>query len=158
MTSRRPKLLLFVALLGGCHEQSATIDAGPPPQSLPTLPVAIGGKLFTLQIADEPAERETGLMHVRSMPINHGMLFVFPTAELRSFWMRDTLINLDIIYLNADQRVVSTHTMTAHDLNTTPSAGDTKFAIELNAGLAAVLKLKAGDRIELPAEAMSGVR
>ncbi|HMO25414.1 MAG TPA: DUF192 domain-containing protein, partial [Tepidisphaeraceae bacterium] len=78
------------------------------------------------------------------------MIFAFPDERPLSFWMKNTHIPLDILYLTADGAVVSTHRMLPHDLRPVPSAGPAKYAIELNAGEIARTGLRRGDRIDIP--------
>lgn len=146
-------LLAIVSLLvtSGCAEKAPTSGGAFEPQSLETIKLPIAGKSFTLQLADDPKEREKGLMFVTSMPADRGMIFVFPSAEPRSFWMKNTPIDLDIIYLGADRKVVSIHTMKANTLEGTPSDGEAQFAIELNRDVARQLNLSAGQVVDVPA-------
>src|SRR3954471_21933201 len=86
-------LLLFVG--ADCNGK----DNGHYP--LPTVQVSLGGKPFTLEVADTDANRQYGLMRRDSMPADHGMIFVFGDERERGFWMKNTRIPLDIVYVNA---------------------------------------------------------
>lgn len=143
--------LLLAAVLG-CEQPSATQE-GPAPQSLPATRMTIGSKQYTLEIADEEEEQRIGLMHRDSMPADHGMIFVFPREEPRSFWMRNTRIPLDIIYLDRNGTVVSMHRMEPFDLRGTPSDRPAKYAIELNAGEVAANGVRRGDVLNIPLDA-----
>jgi uncharacterized membrane protein (UPF0127 family) len=112
----------------------------------------IGHQTFTLEVADTDEKREIGLMSRDSMPASHGMIFVFPREEPRGFWMKDTRIPLDIIYVAADRRVASIHQMNPFDLTRVNSAGPAMYAIELNADTAKKLGVKPGDRLGIPPE------
>lgn len=138
--------LLAVGLLGGCAEGTGS-DM---PIHLRAVEMKLGGKAFTLEVADTPGTRETGLMRRDSMPADHGMLFVFEGDERRGFWMKNTRIPLDIIYVNAAGRVVSIKQMKAYDTSTTSSDGPAKYAVELNWGVAEGTGLRPGDRIDIP--------
>jgi uncharacterized membrane protein (UPF0127 family) len=151
---------LFILLFGcatvlvisaGCRDGGAA----PPQTGLRTVSMTIGGKPFTLEVADDDRSREIGLMNRDSMPADHGMIFPFAREEPRGFWMKNTRIPLDILYLDSSGRVVSVHTMAPYDLRTTNSAGPAKYVIELNAGVAAKLGIKAGDKLEVPPSAVS---
>ena len=148
-------LLLAVA---GCSDSSPSPNAPFQPQSLPTITMPIGGKTFTLQVADDVNERAKGLMYVTSMPADRGMLFVFPYEEPRGFWMKNTKIHLDIIYVSADRRVVSVHTMTKGVETSTYSDGPAQYAIELNAGVARQLNLSVGQVLDIPPELSRSAR
>jgi uncharacterized membrane protein (UPF0127 family) len=102
---------------------------------------------FLVEVADEPLEREFGLMCRRAMAADRGMLFVFPRADVQAFWMRNTLIPLDIIYVDGKGRIVSIANAKPLDERPLPSAGPARFVLELAAGRAAQLGLKPGDRI-----------
>ena len=145
-------LWLVLLCLPGCAD-SATAPSGPQPQSgLAMVTMPIGHQTFTLEVADTDEKREIGLMSRDSMPASHGMIFVFPREERRGFWMKDTRIPLDIIYVAADKRVASIHQMNPFDLTRVNSAGPAMYAIELNADTAKKLGVKPGDRLGIPPE------
>jgi uncharacterized membrane protein (UPF0127 family) len=113
----------------------------------------VGTEEFVLEIAADDATRTIGLMNRTSMPANRGMIFVFPRAQRLGFWMRNTRIPLDIIYVDQDGTVVSVHSMRPLDLTRIPSAGPAKYAIELNQGAAARCGIKPGDQLQIPPDA-----
>jgi uncharacterized membrane protein (UPF0127 family) len=110
----------------------------------------IGSRTYTLEVADTPASREQGLMKRDAMPADHGMLFVFPDVDQRSFWMKHTRIPLEILYLDASGRVVHAASMKPYDLSRVPSYTPAKYAIELNAGQLAANGAKVGDQLSIP--------
>lgn len=128
-------------VLSGC-------DAGEPY-------VMVEGERFSLEIADDNAERAQGLMFREDMPRDHGMLFIFPNERMRSFWMKNTRIPLDIIYLDRNLKVVSISADTPPCRSRTgrcpsyPSEGPAQYVLEINAGRAAELGLEPGDRIDV---------
>lgn len=148
------KLLLPMALMlaglvtmfylqpGGCARKPAS--------DLATIRMKIGDETFTLEVADTEPARQYGLMHRDSMPSDHGMLFVFEEERPLGFWMKNTRIPLDIIFLDAGGKVVSIHQMKPHDLRSTRSDGPAKYAIELNKGRAEEVGLKRGDQLQIP--------
>ena len=99
-------------------------------------------------IADTPARRAQGLMHVTDLPENAGMLFVFSRPRQVSMWMKNTLISLDILFLNPSGRIVKIH-QNAEPLSlaSVPSQTRVKWVLELNAGVAGKLNLRPGDRL-----------
>ncbi|TYB79437.1 DUF192 domain-containing protein [Bizionia myxarmorum] len=101
-----------------------------------------------IEIADNEFETQTGLMYRESMKTNHGMLFVFPNEQPRSFYMKNTRIALDIIYLDANKTIVSFQE-NAQPFNegSLPSEGAAKYVLEVNAGLAKTWQLKVGDKM-----------
>src|SRR5687767_12895988 len=95
----------FVFEPAGCRRNK------PSQSDLPTIRVQLGGDTFTLEVANTEAARQYGLMHRDSMPSDHGMLFVFAEEQRQSFWMKNTRIPLDIIFVDAAGKVVSIHQM-----------------------------------------------
>jgi uncharacterized membrane protein (UPF0127 family) len=110
----------------------------------------LGNKPFTLEVADTPATVQYGLMRRDSMPADHGMIFVFADEAERGFWMKNTRIPLDIVYVAADGKIVSIKQMKPYDERTTPSDGPAQYAIELNKGAAESVGLKPGMALQLP--------
>lgn len=102
-----------------------------------------------IELADSPMKRAQGLMYRKSMEENHGMLFIFPMEEQQSFWMKNTIIPLDIIFVNSDKEIVKIHK------NTTPfsersllSEKPAIYVVEVVAGYTDKYKIREGDRIE----------
>ncbi|HEX8912381.1 MAG TPA: DUF192 domain-containing protein [Humisphaera sp.] len=114
------------------------------------VPVTISGQRFRLEVAATELGRNHGLMRVPSLPVDVGMAFVFAAEQPLSFWMRNTIIPLDIVYLDDAGRVVSAHTMNAMDDSPVPSGGMAKYAIELQAGTAERIGVRKGELIGLP--------
>lgn len=115
--------------------------------------VVLQGQRFTVELADTQEKQALGLMFRDSLPDDHGMLFVFPSEGLRGFWMKNTRIPLDIMYFDADLKLVSV-AENAQPCRTQrcpsyPSAGPARYVLELNAGKAAELDLRQGDPLEL---------
>jgi uncharacterized membrane protein (UPF0127 family) len=92
------------------------------------------------------------------MPAGHGMLFVFPDETVRSFWMKNTYLPLDIIYADAAGRVVSVKPMNPLNLEGVSSEKPAKYAIELNRGAAASTGVAVGDVIAVPPAVAAGGR
>lgn len=103
---------------------------------------------FDIEIADSDYETQTGLMHRHSMENNHAMLFIFPDVRIRSFYMKNTYIPLDIIYLNKDNVIVSIQ-KDAKPLDETslPSGVPAKYVLEINAGLSQQWSINVGDKM-----------
>lgn len=101
-----------------------------------------------LEIADSDYDRQLGLMFRKSMEMNQGMLFIFPEQEGQSFWMRNTYLSLDMIFVNADKKIVTIHknTKTLSD-QSYPSTEPAQYVVEVVAGFADKYSLKVGDRI-----------
>ncbi|MRT16558.1 DUF192 domain-containing protein [Vitellibacter sp. q18] len=102
-----------------------------------------------IEIADDEYSTQTGLMYRHSMAGNQGMLFVFSDSQPRSFYMKNTEIPLDIIYINSDKKIESFQkNAKPFDDTSLPSEGATQYVLEVNAGLSDAWKLEKGDRIE----------
>jgi uncharacterized membrane protein (UPF0127 family) len=110
---------------------------------------AAGGRFeFQVEIADDEAARQRGLMYRREMPADHGMLFHFEAEQPLSFWMKNTYLSLDIIFVSAAGQVVNIHhSTTPLSTRSLPSEGPALAALELNAGIARALGIRPGDRI-----------
>lgn len=112
------------------------------------------GKLaqFRVEIADDPDERAQGLMGRESMPTGAGMLFVYPTPREVAFWMHDTPLPLDMLFIDEAGRVVKVAAQTRpNDDTPIPSDMPVRFVLEINAGLAARLGLGPGAQLAHPA-------
>ncbi|SEM46286.1 hypothetical protein SAMN04488003_101201 [Loktanella fryxellensis] len=111
-----------------------------------------GQASFAVTVADDPAERAQGLMNVEDMPRMTGMLFVYEGPQIASFWMRNTLIPLDMIFADEDGVVQHIHAE-AIPLDETPILGgdDIKYVLEVNGGMADRLGLSPGDVMQHPA-------
>ena len=91
--------------------------------------------IIDIEIVDTEAEITTGLMYRRSMPVNAGMLFVFDRPEPRSFWMKNTHIPLDIIFIDDFQRIVTIQANTRPMSEASvPSSKPAQYVLEVNAG------------------------
>jgi uncharacterized membrane protein (UPF0127 family) len=101
-----------------------------------------------IEIANTEYERELGLMKRKSMEENQGMLFIFPVEKMQSFWMRNTLISLDMIFVNAKKEIVTIRkdTKVLSD-QSYPSTKPAKYVIEVDAGFSDRYNIRVGDRI-----------
>ena len=106
---------------------------------------------LNVEVADSAEERAIGLMHRQSMPSNSGMWFMYETPRTVAFWMRNTLIPLDIIFVDQHGEVQKIH-MNALPMDETPIPGgdNIQFVLEVNAGLSERYGLGAGDFIRHP--------
>jgi uncharacterized membrane protein (UPF0127 family) len=145
--ARRGFLAAFVALL--CV---AAAPAGRPQSGLRVEPLTIitmrGPVAFRVEIADTERTREIGMMWRTSVPSNTGMLFDFRTPRPVAFWMRNTLVPLDMIFIGQDGRIVSIAS-NARPRDETPIPGGTSIraVLELRGGRAAEIGALPGDRV-----------
>ena len=115
--------------------------------------VVLKGHRFMVELALTPEDQALGLMFRDAMPADRGMLFIFPDQRMRSFWMKNTRIPLDILYFDEQLRLVSV-SENAKPCRTPrctsyPSTGPARYVLELNAGQAARLGVQPGDELEL---------
>ena len=115
--------------------------------------VELQGERFSVEVVRTPEKQALGLMYRDEMADDHGMLFIFPNEARRSFWMKNTRIALDIIYFDADLRMVSVSENTppcrTPRCPSYPSEGPAQYVLELNAGKASELDLEAGSSLSL---------
>lgn len=104
--------------------------------------------MIDIEVADNDQLRARGLMYRRSLPENAGMLFIQDMEEIQSFWMKNTYIPLDILFVNANKEIVTIH------VNTTPlkewnyaSTEPALYVVEVNAGFSNRHGIRTGDRI-----------
>jgi uncharacterized membrane protein (UPF0127 family) len=104
---------------------------------------------IAIEIADEEEERLRGLMYRTQLPENSGMLFIFPYEEPRSFWMKNTYLSLDIIYVNADKEIVSIQPYTQPlSMLSIPSGAAARYVVEVIAGFTENHSIRPGDRVD----------
>ncbi|MDP1697937.1 MAG: DUF192 domain-containing protein [Xanthomonadaceae bacterium] len=116
--------------------------------------VELAGHRFAVEVAVDEASRTRGLMFRDELPANHGMLFVFEREEPLAFWMKNTRIPLDILYFDAERRLVSAAENTppcsaGNRCPNYPSKGMARFTLELNAGTARQLDIQPGAELVL---------
>jgi uncharacterized membrane protein (UPF0127 family) len=101
-----------------------------------------------IEVADDDAEREQGLMYRDSMAENSGMLFLMETEELQAFWMKNTILPLDIMFVDSERRIVSIHrNCRPYSLDQIPSGKPAIFVVEVNAGYTEKHGIMVGDLI-----------
>lgn len=116
--------------------------------------VELDGHRYRIEIADEQAERQRGLMFREQMAADHGMLFIHEQEEPLAYWMKNTRIPLDILYFDHDLKLVSQQRnvppCTAGDACPSyPSNAPALYVLELNAGQAAALGVETGDTLKV---------
>ncbi len=144
--------LLCVAVAAGALGKRPPAPLRDLPQSRLQVVTDSGMHRFTVWVAADDASRERGLMFVQALPPKQGLLFLFDSPRIAAFWMKDTYLALDLIFIAEDGRVVNIIAGTQpQSLEPLWSAGPVKAALEVVAGTAARIGLKPGDRIRHPA-------
>ena len=132
---------LFFAVLGGVSACQAE----------PKVAIATqDGKqvVFQVEVADTPSKREMGLQYRRDLGRDNGMIFLFPADAPLSFWMKNTPIPLDMIFINGERKIVCiVEQATPYTLAPRAVAAPSKYVLEINGGLAKLHGLKTGDSV-----------
>lgn len=106
-----------------------------------------------LEVADNDTERRIGLMNRTELGKHEGMLFVYPEEGYRSFWMKNTLISLDMIFLDSEKEVINVETAfpepntSDEDLTRYRSERPVKYVVEVNAGFAENYSISEGTKV-----------
>ncbi|MFQ5489518.1 MAG: DUF192 domain-containing protein [Phycisphaerae bacterium] len=147
-------LALSALHLAGCApDEPNRLDA------LKQADVTVKDHTFHVWVAQTSKQREKGLMFVtaeqiKPLPNGHerGMIFLFPQeqSKLHGFWMKNTIIPLDIAYIRTDGTIVSIHTMAPLDTRTYRPKAPYRFALEVRGNLFAKLKITTGDKVQIP--------
>jgi len=149
------RAVAFAALvtIAACAQQSVETQSGQSvgaaaATEILTIETHNGPVRLNVEIADDEAERNQGLMFRDPLPDDRGMLFHFQTPENASFWMRNTPSSLDIIFIGVDGRIlnVADHTTPYSDAPV-PASGLTRGVLEIRAGRAEELGIRPGDRV-----------
>ncbi len=140
-----PRIVRFLAVctLGWAGQATAQNQ----PQSLPTVQLTAGIHAIKAMVAQAPEERQKGLMHRRTMGVNEGMLFVFETAAVQCFWMRNTPLPLSAAFIGDDGRVVNIEDMKPETDDSHCSKKPVRYVLEMNQGWFARHGVKAGDKL-----------
>jgi hypothetical protein len=104
--------------------------------------------VIEIEVADDDAEREQGLMYRDTMAENAGMLFMMGSEEMQAFWMKNTILPLDIMFVDSERRIVSIHKdCTPYSLDQVPSGKAALYVVEVNAGYTGKHGVQVGDMI-----------
>jgi len=135
-----------------CLPARAQTSTDSPPESLVVTTSAGDEHAFTVEIADDPAEMMRGLMFRFELADDAGMLFIYPEEDILTFWMRNTYIPLDMIFIKADGTIDSiAERTTPLSERIIPSEGPSRFVLEITGGLSAALGIEPGDFVGGPA-------
>ena len=152
-----------LALIAGCSPGAADAGARTAQEStaaavhavsgLPIVPVTItsGAKrqVFRTEVARSAAEQAKGLMFRTVLGDNEAMIFMRNPPDRAAFWMRNTVIPLDIVFVGLDHKIMNiAENAVPYDETPLPAAGMTLAVFEINGGLAAKLGIKPGDKVD----------
>jgi hypothetical protein len=147
----------------GCGQRKhQTADSAIPPKFVETEPKFVHqGNLFffdaekkelgtiEIEIAKTDASREKGLMHRKKMDYNQGMLFIFDDERRRNFWMKDTDLALDIVFVNSEKMIIHiAPDCIPYSTETIPSFEYAQYVVEVNAGYCRSKHIEVGGYIE----------
>lgn len=153
-------LLAVVFVMAGClGGQPAVSDCGSTVEGTPggnasATFLVDGGVNVSLEVSDTPEERRRGLMGRRSLPRNHGMVFVYEEEAPRSFWMKDTYVPLDMIFIDGEGRVLNVEHASPQpgaadsELRRYGSDGEARYVVEVCRGFANRSGVGEGTRVE----------
>lgn len=148
MTTRIFRFFRALALASAAPGGALAAACGP---ALLQLETPAGPVDIRVAIADSPEERARGLMGVKAMDRDAGMLFVFPDVAPRAFWMKNTPLSLDILFFDAEGRLCGrVDQATPFSETSLPSGCAAKSALELVGGVATELGLRMGARVRHP--------
>lgn len=124
---------------GGCNQGSESSKAATPPASETDASVVFRGSdgdvVVSVEIADTDKERAHGLMNRSELAPDHGMIFIFPNERVQTFWMKNTLIPLDMVFVDRDRRIVGIVESAEPETLTERSVGvPSTYVIEVNGG------------------------
>ena len=103
---------------------------------------------FNVEIADSPAKRELGLQYRRDLASDHGMIFLFPSQSEQTFWMKNTPIPLDMIFINRELKIVGiVEQAVPFSLDPRSVGTPRQYVLEINAGLAKRNGIQPGDSV-----------
>ena len=150
---RRHFLPLFAAavfvLLAGCGNEA---KKAPEPKTVQDrFAIKVGDQVVQMQVALLPHEMQQGLMYVKSMGADEGMVFIYDRPQQMSFWMRNCEFPQDIGFFDPDGKLKEVYPMYPHDERPVQSLGIRQFALEMNQGWYRSHGLKPGDTIDLTA-------
>ncbi len=149
----------IAALLAACSPQPAPSEpaggsaaAGQPQSGLELMQLRIrsAGAVhrFTVEVARSAEEQRIGMMFRTSVPKDRGMLFPYHPPQPVAFWMRNTLIPLDMVFIRADGTIARIATATPLSDTPVPSGEPVAAVLEIRGGLAAELGIRPGDKVE----------
>jgi len=146
LCQREAALLLGLALLAACTQHPQVV-----------IHSAKGSVTVQVEVADTPDARARGLMYRRDLAADAGMLFIFPTESEQRFWMKNTPLPLDMVFIGADQKIVGIVADT-RPFTTNPLGVDalSQYVLEVHGGFCASRGIATGDQVDFVRVANTG--
>ena len=152
--SRRPGFISLVAV--AALVAVASCEAQP---KVTIVTQAGRSVVFQVEVADTPAKRTLGLQYRKELADGRGMIFLFPAETQQSFWMKNTPLPLDMIFINAERKIVGiVEQTTPFSLDSRSVAAPSQFVLEINGGLAKRHGIRPGDSVRFENISTNGVR
>ncbi|MBY0438351.1 MAG: DUF192 domain-containing protein [Burkholderiales bacterium] len=142
------RLLLIWSALAAFAVAGGAMAQGQGQPKLPIVPLTVGKHVLAAEIAANPDTRARGLMFRYELKENEAMLFVFPSPQRMSFWMKNTPLPLSIAFIDAQGVILNIRDMMPFTTDGHPSEGEALYALEVNRGWFAQRGIKAGDRVQ----------
>jgi uncharacterized membrane protein (UPF0127 family) len=145
--------ILLTSFILLARAAGAVANEGQPQPNLPVEQLSIvtgDGQIhvFTVELAVTSQEQDTGLMFRRAVPTDTGMLFVFPQSEIVVFWMKNTVVPLDMVFITSNGVVASVApNRVPYSLDDVWSGPSVLATLELQGGIAAKYNIRPGDRV-----------
>jgi uncharacterized membrane protein (UPF0127 family) len=151
MITRRVLIATLAAAVTGRMRPPLGAELQKFPTSELTIVSATGPHHFRVEVAETPSQMEQGLMFRTSLPPDAGMLFIYAQPTVATMWMRNTMIPLDMLFVDAQGRIVNIHQRAVpQSLDVIAATAPVRAVIELNGGTAARLGIEPGDRVLHP--------
>ncbi|MCK5412852.1 MAG: DUF192 domain-containing protein [Candidatus Pacebacteria bacterium] len=145
-------ILLLIIFFGFYLFSQGTVDDIEMDLKVIPVGVCIENNCFNLEIADTFQKREIGLMNRKNMSNNNGMLFIFEKEGVYNFWMKKTLISLDIIWIDENYKIIhiqkNAQPCTIKQCETFGPNQKAKYVLEINGGLSKEMGFEVGDKVK----------
>lgn len=142
--------LIYLSLLLAAAPAVVTAPAAPQAEEV-VVETAKGERKFAVEVVREEKDRNRGLMFRHELAEGSGMLFDYDPPQQISFWMKNTFLSLDIVFIGVDGRILNiAEKTTPLSLERLPADGKARGVLEINGGLSAKLGIKPGDRVRHP--------
>jgi uncharacterized membrane protein (UPF0127 family) len=153
-------MLAALTLASGCQgtppaaQSSAPSDESRQPQRLPAALIRVGDVPLAVEVASTQAQLQKGMMFREKIGPDEAMLFVLQREDDQAFWMKNTLVDLDLAYIQADGTIFQIEPMTARNVEPVWSRLPARYALEVPAGWVEAHGVRVGMKVTIPPEAV----